>query len=187
MKYKLEINRDIVAYSDLWHTADVLLSQASKVEIGRTHIIRASLVFRAFAFEAFLLHVGKKLFSENNDYLYFPIKNKLIYIDQKYSMEINLGVRPFQTITILFDKRDKLAHAKDDKIINNYATNYGNSAEKHYEKRLKTDIENYCIIENAIIAKEDARRCIETIADRVGIDKIELFRMGMESGSMEVT
>jgi hypothetical protein len=186
-EYEIKSEREFIAYSDLWHTANVLLEQANKIEVGKTHIVRAALVFRAFAFEAFLLHIGARFFPENKQYAYMSVKDKLVYIDQKYSMGINFGAGSFQTITILFDKRSKLAHAKDDRLNETYTSKFDKGADNYYERKLKTDIENYCVIENAIKAKEDAQKSIEAIADRVGIDKSELFRMGMQYGSMNVT
>ena len=186
MEYQIELNRNFIAYSDLWHTANVLLNHSSEIEKGRTHIIRAALVFRAFAFESFLLHIGDRFFRGDNKYLFLSVKDKLKFISDRYSFDIDFGKRPFQTINILFDKRSKLAHSKDENLIKTYATMFDNSAEKIYERKLKTDIENYCKIENAIKAKEDSEKCIEIIADQIGMDRNELFRMGMEHGSMSV-
>jgi hypothetical protein len=185
-EYTIESKRDFIAYSELWHTANVLYEKALEIEVGRTHIIRAALVFRAFAFESFLLHVGSRFFPEDKDYPWKSIKDKILHINAKYSIGVDLGIRPFQTITILFDKRDLLAHSKDDVLLKNYQTKYGLKADKFYNRELKHDIENYCTLDNMERAKEDSEKCCEIIAEKVGIDRSELFRMGFRQGSESV-
>jgi hypothetical protein len=162
----------------------VLFEKAQKVRVGKTHIIRAAIVFRAFSFESFLLHVGSRFFPEETDYQMKPVKDKLIFLNNKYSLGIDFSCRPFQTITILFDKRNLLAHSKDDFLLKAYKTKYGSTAEKHYQKKLKTDLDNYCVLTNMEKSKEDAQNCIEIIAAKVGIATAELFRKGFSSGAI---
>ena len=183
-KYTIESKRDFIAYSDLLHTANVLFEKAREVRVGKTHIIRAAIVFRAFAFESFLLHIGSRFFPEETSYQMNSVKDKLIFLNNKYSIGIDFSSRPFQTITVLFDKRNLLAHSKDDPLLATYTTKYGSTAEKYYQRKLKTDLENYCILNNMEKAKEDAQKCIGIIAGKVGIGKDELFRKGFGSGSI---
>jgi hypothetical protein len=183
-KYKIESKRDFIAYSDLWHTANVLFEKAQNVRAGKIHIIRAAIVFRAFSFESFLLHIGSRFFQEVTSYQMKSVKDKLIFLNQKYSIGIDFSSRPFQTITVLFDKRNLLAHSKDDFLLATYTTKYGSTAEKYYQRKLKTDLENYCVLTNMEKTKEDARKCIEVIAEKLGIAKAELFRRGFSSGTI---
>lgn len=48
-------------HAELWHTANCLLGAGQKEPKGSAHQFRASLVFRAFALEAFLNWLGYHL------------------------------------------------------------------------------------------------------------------------------
>lgn len=48
-------------HSELWHTSNCLLNAGQQSAEGSAHQFRASLVFRAFALEAFLNWLGPQL------------------------------------------------------------------------------------------------------------------------------
>lgn len=56
--------RDVRTHAELWHTSNCLLESGKQVREGSAHQFRASLVFRAFALEAYLNWQGT---SENLD------------------------------------------------------------------------------------------------------------------------
>jgi hypothetical protein len=112
------------------------------------------------------------------------VKDKLIFLNQKYSIGIDFSSRPFQTIIVLFDKRNLLAHSKDDLLLATHKTKYESTAEKYDQRKLKTDLENYCVLNNMGKTKEDGQKCIEIIAEKVRIGKAELFRRGFRSGTI---
>src|ERR1700730_14011868 len=54
--------RNVITYAEMWHTSLCLLERGQEQVKASTHQFRASLVFTAFTLEAYLNHVGRKLF-----------------------------------------------------------------------------------------------------------------------------
>lgn len=61
LKAAVKKRREVRIDGELWDTANWLLDAGQKDPKGSTHHFRSSLVFRAFAFEAFLNWLGHHL------------------------------------------------------------------------------------------------------------------------------
>ena len=55
--------RQLITYSDFWNTSKFLLENGQSNERGSYYQFLGSLIFSAFAFEAFLNHIGEYLFT----------------------------------------------------------------------------------------------------------------------------
>ena len=70
----------------------------------------ASIIFSAFALEAYLNHLGKKIYTKKEWEIFERIKplDKLDLISEKFNIDLNKGSRPFQTIKAVFKFRKTL-------------------------------------------------------------------------------
>ncbi len=55
--------RNVTTYAEMWHTSYCLLVKGQEELRMSVHQFRASLVFSAFTLEAYLNHIGAKIFS----------------------------------------------------------------------------------------------------------------------------
>lgn len=120
MMGKVIINtiRDVHTCAELMHTSKCLLELSKKSGEGQQHILMGSIIFSAFAFEAYLNHLGKKLFSNSkwDEIEKLGPKDKLIEISKETSLNLDFGKPPFQSITELIRFRNELAHGKTVKL-----------------------------------------------------------------------
>ena len=54
--------REVKTYAEMWHTSCCLLKKGLEEPEGSFHQFMASLVFTAFTLEAYLNHIGPKIF-----------------------------------------------------------------------------------------------------------------------------
>src|SRR4030042_2030914 len=114
-KVKVSTERTINTYAELWHASYWIKDKAEKEVEGSFFQIMACLVITAFAFEAYLNHLGKQTFRfwDEIERKLSPI-NKLNVITEELSITLDFGKRPVQTIKELFKFRDSVAHGKTE-------------------------------------------------------------------------
>ena len=95
---------------------------AKKQEAGYLLNLQASAIFYAFAFEAYLNHVGFAEIEIWGEIERLPHARKLRIIAKHLKMQCDMSKPPFQTITALFKLRDTLAHARTMTIDAEYET-----------------------------------------------------------------
>ena len=106
----------------LWQVARHLLETAKTLKTGSLLQLQASAVFHAFTFEAYLNHVGSqeiKSWEENERIQY---REKLSDLSRHLNFKFDPGRRPFQTIWVLFELRNNLAHGKTIEIKHEFST-----------------------------------------------------------------
>ncbi|MGO9484152.1 MAG: hypothetical protein ACLPX9_06165 [Rhodomicrobium sp.] len=110
---KVERDREYIPFRQHWHTSNVLHDIYVKGVVGENHVLLASLVFRAFSFEAFLNHVGSKQYQDWKTWERgkgWKIKINKILTKRgapDYSLE------PWCTVDPLRKFRDPIAHGHD--------------------------------------------------------------------------
>ena len=93
-----------------------LLQKGIELPKGCSHQFRASLVFTAFALEAFLNHIGHNLFKCWDDLeRRLGPREKLNIIAERLQVDVNYGILPWQIVKDLFDFRNEIAHGKSKK------------------------------------------------------------------------
>ncbi|CAG0983854.1 hypothetical protein ANRL4_02042 [Anaerolineae bacterium] len=102
-------------YIELMNVAWHLLDSAEHAKEGRLLNLQACAVFCAFAFEAYLNHVGEEEINNWAEIERFSHTDKLKTLAEHLRFNPNKGQRPFQTITSLFKLRDNLAHGRTQK------------------------------------------------------------------------
>ena len=108
--------RDVITYAELWHTSDCLLKSGQEIERRSACQFMASIVFTAFTLEAYLNHIGPKIFSCWNDLEYLSPKKKLNVIAERLKVRIDYGKRPWQVMKDLFRFETQLPTANPKKI-----------------------------------------------------------------------
>ena len=86
---------------------------------GSAHQFRASLVFTAFTLEAYLNHLGRKLFRCWDDLERLGPIEKLNVIADRAAVKIDYGKRPWQAMKQLFGFRNDIAHGKSEMLKSN--------------------------------------------------------------------
>ena len=111
-KVKIEKKRQVLTYADLWHTSRCLLEKGQEQEKGSFHQFMASLVFTTFSLEAYLNHVGPKIFRCWDVLERLTPQDKLNIIAEQIKLPIDYGRRPWGIVKELFGFRNYLAHGK---------------------------------------------------------------------------
>ena len=124
MKYEVTHSGKYRSYVDLKLTAWSLLERAKENELGSLLQLKASVVFQAFTFEAYLNHVGSEEIKFWAEIERSPYRKKLNILECQFdSLNVDPSKSPFQRIFELFRLRDKLAHGKTEDFHESYVSN----------------------------------------------------------------
>ncbi|KAA5541900.1 hypothetical protein FYK55_17030 [Roseiconus nitratireducens] len=168
--------RDVNAFAELSHGNAVILENAQKKRDGYFYEAMASVVLSAFKFEAFLNHLGPRVFSFWADVERLPHANKLEILATELNVTIDRSRRPFQTLTELFRARDGVAHGKPEFL----ETKTEETATREELRRRKplTNWEAVCTIEFAERAHGDTEEIARMLWIAAGFDEMELHQSG---------
>jgi hypothetical protein len=111
--------RDVNMYSELWDASErVLAAGLGATEVVSSFQFLSSIVLTAFAFEAYLNHVGPQVLScwDRLERLSPDAKLQLLCETMKVSLPGTKGERPLQTVTELLNFRNTLAHGRSETI-----------------------------------------------------------------------
>ena len=105
-------SRDVRTYAELWHASRVLADMASANEAGSTWTSLSSALLTMFALEAYLNHIGPKLFKTWDAIETLSPRAKLDVVLEKAGLELPHGSGPIQMVDKLVRFRNALAHGK---------------------------------------------------------------------------
>jgi len=113
-KHKAKVSKkgQVNTYVEMWQASSVMLDKAKKNPEGSYYQLMASLIFTAFTLEAYLNHIGQRIFKCWNDLEQLSPSRKLNVIAEKLEVEKDDGKRPFQTVSKLFKFRNDIAPGK---------------------------------------------------------------------------
>lgn len=162
-KVAVSKEREVKTYAEMWHMSCCLLQKGLNDPKGSFHQFMASLVFTAFTLEAYLNHIGPKVFKCWDDLERLAPRKKLNVMAERLQVDINYGKRPWQVMKNLFGFRNDIAHGKSAVVkISNVV-----SLDKYSDRRLgdfvRTDWEKYSTCENAIKAREDVEKIVHAL------------------------
>lgn len=103
-------------YAAIFHTAWHLLDIAERHETGRLLNLQAATVFFAFAFEAYLNHVGAEELPFWDEIDRISHRKKLAVLSKHLGFTKDTSKRPLQTILQLFEVRNALAHGRTQSL-----------------------------------------------------------------------
>ena len=175
--------RQVRTYAEMWHTSKCLLKKGQENALGSTHQFMASLVFTAFSFEAYLNHIGPKIFECWQDLERLGPKEKLNVITERVGLKVNYGVRPWQVMKDLFGFRNDIAHGKSINISTREEVPFEKYKEESVHVFAPTRWEKYCNQKNAEKAREDVEQMVHAIHSASGIKDEYPFVQGMQIGT----
>jgi hypothetical protein len=185
-RVKVAKDRQVNTYAEMWHASHVMLNKAEKDEKGSYYQLMASLIFIAFTLEAYLNHIGKRIFGCWDDLEQLSPQKKLNVIAEKLKVEKDDGKRPFQTVKELFKLRNDIAHGKSVFLKSENQISATDAELDNYMHRLlETEWEKYCNIENTQRAREDVKSIIQKLHNASGLSEY-VFDLGIGGGLASV-
>ena len=163
MKVVTNTERDVRTYAEMWHTSGWLLKVGQENPMGSNHQFRASLVFTAFTLEAYLNHIGSKLFKSWDDLERLGPKEKLSIIAEHIGLGIDYSRRPWQVMKELFGFRNDIAHGKSITLTTSEAVPLKKHTDTIYPQFIRTKWEKYCNQKNAERARDDVEKIVYAI------------------------
>ncbi len=103
-------------YAAIFHTGWHLLDMAERHELGRLLNLQAATVFFAFAFEAYLNHVGAEELPFWKEIDRISYKKKLTVLSKHLGFTKDVSKPPLKTILQLFELRNALAHGRTQNL-----------------------------------------------------------------------
>ncbi len=142
--------RMVHAYSELWHASHCVLEAGIREPRGSSWQFLSSAVLTAFAFEAYLNHVGPSVVSCWSQLERLPPWAKFELLCETLNVKFadGPGKRPLQTIVKLLEFRNTMAHGRSEEIkpkdekrdINDKLDTYlGQRPLADWERLIKTD------------------------------------------------
>ena len=123
----------------------------------------ASLVFTAFTLEAYLNHIGPKVFKCWDDLERLAPRKKLNVIAERLQVDINYGKRHWQVMKNLFGFRNDIAHGKSEDVKSSKVVPLDKYSDRSLGEYVRTKWEKYSTRENAIKARGRREDCTYTL------------------------
>lgn len=182
VKRKIRVSRErqVNTYAELWHASHVMLYKAKETTGGSFHQFMASLIFTAFMMEAYLNHIGPRIFRCWGDLERLHPLSKLNLVAEKLGVEKDEGKRPYQTLSKLFKFRNSLAHGKSESPKDNEIRLCAEPFDEFKNEFLETEWEKYCTQDNAKRALEDSETIIKDIHEHANVTDDYLFSFGIK-------
>ena len=186
-KATVEKKRDVRAYATLWNASEKVLLVGLRVPAGAAWQFLSSIVLTAFAFEAYLNHIGPKLLAswEELDRLSPKAKFELLREVLGVKFAGGWGERPLQTLTTLLKFRNTIAHGRSQTLREGPTLIEAEHVDAHVGEFLRPDWEH--LIRDADFAKKarkDVRAILEQLHAVVPEPKERLFTSGFATGSV---
>ncbi len=187
-KARVSKTRTVHTYAELWHGSQVLLERAEAEAKGSFWVFMSSLLLTAFTLEAYLNHIGQKLFTSWATLEVLSPLGKLEVVCEKLGVSFPAGQRPRQTINELFRFRNALAHGKTVTItepeqlkhVDEYLDEFlGQRPRTLWEKLSSTSA-------HAKRAREDVEQVIRALHEAANPENDPIFFTGMGSHSAKL-
>jgi len=183
-KVKTSRERLLITYSEHWHSSRTFLKLGKENPKGAYHQFLGSIVFTAFSLEAFLNHVGEALFKSWPEIEKLTPKGKVSLIAEKLSLKIDFGLMPWQVIPEIMGVRNKIAHGKNELLLDERTLTVDSYDEKMGEI-LRAPWQNYATQKNAERARKKVKEIYKAIWEKTDFKEFELLKLGLQSGSAE--
>lgn len=152
---------------------------------GSYHQFLASIVFRAFALESFLNHIGEQLFKSWSDLERLSPKGKLNVIAETVGLTPDYGKMPWQIEPKLTAIRNKIAHGKNE-LLRDEQVLSGDVYANEMIAMLKADWQLFATSENSALVQQQVENLMMQLWLASGFELQSLFRSGMQHGSTEI-
>lgn len=187
MKYKATLERKIITYSELWDTSYSFLICGQKTEKRSYHQFLGSIVFSAFALEAFLNHIGDSLYSSWSEMeKKLDPKSKIAIICEKLEIKPDYGTMPWQIIPEIIGFRNKIAHGKSEFRRVETITECHDEYSMAMYQLIESSWGEFVTESNAIRIHKEMEVLFEIIHQKAKIPRDVLFSCGVQAGAGEV-
>lgn len=183
-KAVIEQERQVNTYAGLGHAARCLRHTATNVQEGSFYTEMSSLIFSAFTLEAYMNHVGDRLFPFWEELDRLSYSKKLKIITMHLGIKPDASKRPYQTIKSLFRFRNSIAHGRSQILTPDPKITDVEDDMRNHEGP-KTEWEEYCNIDNVNRAIEDVEQIITEIHKAAGLGDYPMQDHGVTSRSMK--
>jgi hypothetical protein len=178
--------RNVRTYAELLNASKRVLEVGLREPTGSSWLFLSSIVLTAFAFEAYMNHVGAAVLSSWKHLERLPPLAKLDLLCEmlKVKLPSDKGERPQQTITTLFQFRNTLAHGRTETIRGTPKRLDPEKVDEHFRTRLLNDWEK--LIKNSKFAKrarDDVNEIIKAINTALPEPREYPFTSGLAIGS----
>ncbi len=173
--------RTIHTHAELWHASQIVLRSGQQTKKGSAWQFLASAIFTAFAFEAYLNHVGPMVYARWDDAERLSPLAKLHLICQFLDVKLVAQGAELSAINELFDFRNKIAHGRtrtirDTKVMRPEDVDiyFSNMPRDSWEK----------LIQDGKFAVR-VRKHVETLASRISLavgERAGPFAYGLSTG-----
>jgi len=175
--------RTVHTYSEVWHASHCVLEAGIRQARGSSWQFLSSAVLTAFAFEAYLNHVGPSVISCWSQLERLPPWAKFEFLCEILNVKFadGPGKRPLQTIVKLLEFRNTIAHGRSEEIkpkeekrdVNDNLDNYlGQKPLADWERLIQTDA-------FAKRAREDVEAVLKKLHNARPEPKEGLFTFGI--------
>lgn len=104
--------RTVFVYSQLWKASETHLKAGQLAPTGGSWLFMSSAIATAFAFQAYLNHIGPQIIVAWAKLERLPPLSKFDLLCELLELSFPKGRRPLQTIEQLFEFRNSLAHGR---------------------------------------------------------------------------
>lgn len=174
--------RTVHTYAEMWHASHCVLEAGLANPTGSAWQFLSSVVLTAFAFEAYLNHVGAATFACWSELERLPPQTKLTLLFEELHIQApgGTGVRPLQTIERLLSFRNTIAHGRTSEIAAKALPRTTENYDDALHEPLRTDWEKLVQSpEFAQRAREDVKAVLALVHAGRRDEKEPLFTFGI--------
>jgi hypothetical protein len=178
-------SREVHTYSSLWHASNCVLRAVEKHPDGSSWQHLSSIVLSAFAFEAYMNHVGQQCFKCWEPLERLPPLAKFDLLCETLDVKFakGMGERPLQTLSDLFRFRNTVSHGKSEvlhmkatvAVDDDFSFRLFGGLMPDWEHKIQTSA-------FATRVREDVETVFKVIHEKRPDAKEPLFSFGMGSG-----
>ncbi len=166
-------SRRVNMFGELSAANRVLLENAQQKRAGYHFEYLSCIIVTAFKYEAFLNHLACRVLDEWSKFDRQSYRKKQAQILTHIGLCVLDSRRPFQTLAVLFEARNELAHGKAELLIHDSIIEHGDIEQMRRRKPL-TKWEELCTLEFITQAYDDTEEIAELMWKLAGFDLEEL-------------
>jgi hypothetical protein len=180
-KVRTSARRILNTYAELWFGSEFLHRRAINEKAGAYWVEMAGLILAAFTVEAYLNHVGPKIFKTWNER--GSHRSKLDIICKKLGLSFPRRERPGRSIDALFRFRNALAHGKSEIFeLPPWIEDAERFEGQTTERRPQATWERFCSdVDNVESVRADVNELIRKIHDTADLENDPVFSSGFTS------
>jgi hypothetical protein len=185
MAYEVHRLRDYRPHAEVLWGAQVLLKHSAEQREGQYYQWAAAMLFSAFAFEGYLNYLGLKRFPsswEDEERTHGGWRGKTKKIAANIGFSLDEKSRPFETLTRLFEFRDRMAHPRPIPLKDQDVKYVTDTYDFQAFKPPGSDAEPFCTEANARLCIEDVKHMITLLHNQANEGGGNPLLFGHESG-----